>query len=206
MKCRNGVASAVRTATFAATVLLNGWQALAADTIEPFNGKDLSGWRLQPRRDADRGRWVVGRAKLKEGNPAEIEVVPGGTELINTTRALNIYTEAKFGDCRVELEVMVPKGANSGIYLMGNYEVQVLDSFGKKMWASRTWEGSMPEPRRKSMRRRPPAGGRSSSLTFARRSSTMMARRSPTPSWSSVRSTDRSSTRTSKSPAPPPAR
>ena len=27
---------------------------------------------------------------------------------------------------------MVPKGSNSGIYLMGEYEVQVLDSFGKK--------------------------------------------------------------------------
>ena len=26
---------------------------------------------------------------------------------------------------------MVPKGSNSGIYLMGEYEVQVLDSFGK---------------------------------------------------------------------------
>jgi hypothetical protein len=32
----------------------------------------------------------------------------------------------------VTLEVMVPHGSNSGIYLMGNYEVQVLDSHGKK--------------------------------------------------------------------------
>jgi hypothetical protein len=27
---------------------------------------------------------------------------------------------------------MVPKGSNSGVYVMGEYEVQVLDSFGKK--------------------------------------------------------------------------
>ena len=52
--------------------------------------------------------------------------------MINTAHSVDIYTEAKFGNCLIELEVMVPKGANSGIYLMGNYEVQVLDSFGKK--------------------------------------------------------------------------
>ncbi len=28
--------------------------------------------------------------------------------------------------------VMIPKGSNSGIYLMGQYEVQVADSYGKK--------------------------------------------------------------------------
>ena len=27
---------------------------------------------------------------------------------------------------------MVPKGSNSGVYVMGEYEVQILDSFGKK--------------------------------------------------------------------------
>jgi Domain of Unknown Function (DUF1080) len=27
---------------------------------------------------------------------------------------------------------MIPKGSNSGIYLMGEYEVQVLDSYGKE--------------------------------------------------------------------------
>ena len=43
----------------------------------------------------------------------------------------DINSKAKFGDCRIELEVMVPKGSNSGIYVMGEYEVQVLDSHGK---------------------------------------------------------------------------
>jgi len=45
---------------------------------------------------------------------------------------VDIYTEQKFGDCTIEVEFMVPKGSNSGVYVMGEYEVQILDSFGKK--------------------------------------------------------------------------
>jgi hypothetical protein len=44
----------------------------------------------------------------------------------------DIYSKEKFGDCTIHVEVMVPKGSNSGIYLMGEYEIQILDSFGKK--------------------------------------------------------------------------
>jgi hypothetical protein len=47
-------------------------------------------------------------------------------------QSVDIYSEQTFGDARIELEVMVPKGANSGIYVMGEYEVQVLDSYGKE--------------------------------------------------------------------------
>jgi Domain of Unknown Function (DUF1080)/PA14 domain len=36
------------------------------------------------------------------------------------------------GDIELELELMVPKGSNSGIYLQGRYEVQILDSWGVK--------------------------------------------------------------------------
>jgi hypothetical protein len=30
------------------------------------------------------------------------------------------------------VEVMVPRGSNSGIYIMGEYEIQVCDSFGRE--------------------------------------------------------------------------
>lgn len=36
------------------------------------------------------------------------------------------------GDLELELEVMMPKGSNSGIYLQGRYEVQLYDSWGVK--------------------------------------------------------------------------
>ena len=43
----------------------------------------------------------------------------------------DIVSDQKFGDQMVHVEFRIPKGSNSGVYLQGNYEVQVFDSFGK---------------------------------------------------------------------------
>lgn len=108
-------------------------------TVQPFNGIDLKGWKLKGPKE--RSKWVVGRAVIDEKDPRKLKVTvippqadagPGGRQLINASRGVDIYTEQKFGDCTVELEFMVPRGSNSGIYLMGEYEVQILDSYGKK--------------------------------------------------------------------------
>ncbi len=123
-------ALALGLALLCALALLAGRSVGAADPIEPFNGKDLSGWKV--RGNPKHSQWTVGTAKLDPHNPRKVVVSCGGKELINRTASEDLYTEAKFGDCHVELEVMVPKGSNSGIYLMGVYEIQVLDSFGKK--------------------------------------------------------------------------
>lgn len=99
--------------------------------VEPINGIDLSGWKIKG--EAGKSHWTLGKASLKPSDPAQIEVSPGGKELINSAGGgVDLYTEQKFGDVHIELEVMVPKGSNSGIYLMGEYEVQVFDSFGKE--------------------------------------------------------------------------
>ncbi|PHN06279.1 hypothetical protein CRP01_11945 [Flavilitoribacter nigricans DSM 23189 = NBRC 102662] len=43
-----------------------------------------------------------------------------------------LLTNWEHGDLLLELDVMIPKGSNSGIYLQGRYEVQLLDSWGVK--------------------------------------------------------------------------
>jgi hypothetical protein len=96
--------------------------------VTPFNGKDLTGWKL--RGDAKKNKWQVGAAHVTDKGTLIFE--KEGHQLVNTAGGgIDIYTEQDFGDCRVECEVMVPKGSNSGIYLMGRYEIQILDSFGK---------------------------------------------------------------------------
>lgn len=46
--------------------------------------------------------------------------------------AYNLLTNFEHGDADVEVEFMMSKGANSGIYLQGRYEIQLFDSWGAK--------------------------------------------------------------------------
>jgi hypothetical protein len=102
-------------------------------SIEPFNGKDLTGWQFK--KPVERSKWKVGRAELDPDQPNQLVVRPaeeGRGELVNSAaRGVDAYTEQKFGDCTIEVVFLVPKGSNSGIYVQGEYEVQILDSFGK---------------------------------------------------------------------------
>jgi len=98
----------------------------------PFNGKDLSGWRLKGD-NKEKSKWRVGKASLDPANPNRFVVAADGDELVNADGGgVDIYSDFKHGDAVIEVELMVPKGSNSGLYVMGEYEVQVLDSFGKK--------------------------------------------------------------------------
>ena len=103
----------------------------------------LDGWKLRALKFLS--KWVVGVAKLDPQDPQKLTVVKSDNsdiELINTKKGgVDIYTEQEFGDCTVELEVMIPKGSNSGIYLMGRYEVQVVDSYMKKSLKDSTMGG-----------------------------------------------------------------
>lgn len=101
-----------------------------AESVVLYNGKDLTGWKVKG--SPAKIQWVIGKAELDEKNPSKLAVTesPGG-DLINPNHAGDLFTEQKFGDGTFEVEFMIPKGSNSGVYLMGEYEIQILDSFGK---------------------------------------------------------------------------
>jgi hypothetical protein len=85
-----------------------------SDAIILFDGKDLTQWRGQ-QGDA---RW-----RLEDG-----AMVVNGTG--------NLFTRQEFGDCQLHLEWATPAQVegdsqgrgNSGVYLQGRYEIQILDS------------------------------------------------------------------------------
>jgi len=89
-----------------------------SDAIVLFNGKDLGGW------------------ESAKGGAAQWTVENG--EMVDQPKAGDIQTSQKFGDMQLHIEWMVPvlppdrKGqdrGNSGVYLQGLYELQVLDSY-----------------------------------------------------------------------------
>jgi hypothetical protein len=89
--------------------------------VELFNGKNLKGWEIMG--SAANGWKVEGGVLIND--PVQIE---DGKKIAYG----NLRTVDTFEDFSLSLEVNVPAGSNSGVYLRGIYEVQVLDSYGRE--------------------------------------------------------------------------
>jgi len=74
--------------------------------IDLFNGKDLTGWKAE-----GKNQWIV-----KDG------------VLTSPHSGSNLVSEQKFTDFKLHVEFRYQEGSNSGIYLRGRHEVQIMDS------------------------------------------------------------------------------
>lgn len=128
----------MKTFLTCSTVIITLALAGNAGADNPFNGKDLSNWNIKG--NPEKSKWTVGIAAVSPDNPKQLVAKPGAGEMINLAAkhgdSLDIYCNEKWGDMHLEIEVMVPKDSNSGIYVMGEYEVQVLDSYGHEQIGS----------------------------------------------------------------------
>ena len=96
-----------------------------SDAIVLFDGSDLSKW------EADEGEGVPTKWVIKDG---AMECVP---------KSGFIRTREKFGDCQLHVEWAAPSKVeghsqgrgNSGVFLMGLVEVQVLDNYDNPTYA-----------------------------------------------------------------------
>jgi hypothetical protein len=76
---------------------------------------------------------VAGDATADRTRNLALQAEPGAGVLVNApTDAAkgHLVTTLEHGDIDLSLDVMLPKGSNSGVYLMGRYEVQLFDSWG----------------------------------------------------------------------------
>ena len=94
-----------------------------SDAIVLFDGTNLDAWQHG------------------DGKPAAWKVTDGYFEIVPGTGSL--ATKQAFGDCQLHVEWAAPaptrgsdqEPGNSGVYLMSQYEIQVLDSYVNKTYA-----------------------------------------------------------------------
>lgn len=99
-------------------------QDAPADAVVLFNGKDFSAWNGKGGKPVE---WIIADGAM---------TVKGGSG--------EIISKQGFGDCQLHIEWRTPaivKGegqgrGNSGIFLMGKYELQVLDSYNNKTYSN----------------------------------------------------------------------
>jgi hypothetical protein len=93
------------------------------DPVNLFNGRDLTGWKLTSENQVN-GFKVIDGVLVND-----VPQTPGQPRI----NYGNLRTEEVFDDFNLTLEVNFPRGSNSGVYLRGIYEVQVVDSYGRPL-------------------------------------------------------------------------
>ena len=89
--------------------------------IKLFDGKNMNEWHA-----TGDNQWIVDKGILRSPHSGS-----------------NLVTNRTFNDFKLHIEFRYPKESNSGVYLRGRYEVQVIDSKGMEP-SSVLLEGSMP--------------------------------------------------------------
>jgi hypothetical protein len=79
--------------------------------IKLFDGRDLKGWHVS----GEKNQWVA-----------------KDDMLVSPVSGSNIVTDAVFNDFQLHIEFRIPAGSNSGVYLRGRYEIQIVDSKGQE--------------------------------------------------------------------------
>jgi 3-keto-disaccharide hydrolase len=98
-------------------------KSIFGNPVTLFNGKNMDGWELVEEGAVSGWKAVDG---VMVNNPEQ----KSGEAHIHYG---NLRSTATFEDFNLKLEVNVPAGSNSGVYLRGIYEVQVMDSYGKDL-------------------------------------------------------------------------
>lgn len=129
------------------------WTATRAAPTAASGQAGEDGWTDLTRLDAWRGKtggWqVVGDASLRADNPRQLDGKPGTGVLLNGPkgRAPDLLSKQAHGDVELHAEFLIARGSNSGVKFEGLYEIQILDSWGKKKLTGNDCGGIYPRAR-----------------------------------------------------------
>jgi hypothetical protein len=116
-----------------ALVVLSLSSPLSANPLLPADSIPLDSFAEF---EATGANWVL--ASGISGDPRHSpELIPSSTPgtgvLVNIAPKAsgeNLFTNWEHGDIELSFEFLMPQGSNSGVYLMGRYEIQLFDSWG----------------------------------------------------------------------------
>lgn len=100
----------------------DGWILLSEEDFSAWRGKPLEQWKN------------VKDVKLDSNNKRKLVPVVGKGTIYNGMkgRARNLLTRENYGDVELHLEFLMAERSNAGVKFHGHYEIQILDSYGKK--------------------------------------------------------------------------
>ena len=93
------------------------------EPVKLFNGKDLTGWKLV--NESKKNGFSVINGVI-DNDPVQQVGQPH-------VSYGNLRTEQEFEDFNLKLEVNLPAQSNSGVYLRGIYEIQVMDTYKQNL-------------------------------------------------------------------------
>lgn len=114
--------------------------AVAAEEPKKAVSQPADGWidlmKLDVWKKVDPGWIITDEVKLNSDKNTRLDATKkeGGSIWMNgeNGRLPDLITKREFGDCEVHVEFLIAKNSNSGIKFHAVYEIQILDSYGKK--------------------------------------------------------------------------
>lgn len=120
--------------------------ALKSNAQEAISFKDLSFWQTPQGKN-----WqIAGGVKADILKDHTMTATKGEGILVNLPDAknrANLLSKSEYGDAEISFDFMMSKYSNSGFYLQGRYEVQLLDSWGRTNPAYNDCGGIFPRRR-----------------------------------------------------------
>ena len=121
----------LRTLFLAGAICLGSSRFGFTQTASPISLQDLSAFK-----NPGKSWQVAGDVEASLDKDNVLQPVKGTGILVNLPNKKNygsdLYTTAEYGDVDLELDYLMAKGSNSGVYLQGRYEIQLMDSWGRK--------------------------------------------------------------------------
>jgi len=115
------------TMAVAAVFYLSNTAASDDGWVDLLKGGDLSAWNDL------HGGWKAVSDQIKLSNDGtKLIAVNGNQAVVNgdNGNTRDLVSRAEYGDIDVHVEFLIARKSNSGVYLMGRYEIQIYDSFG----------------------------------------------------------------------------